>query len=455
MSIIIMILLLSFLVLVHEAGHFFAARALGIKVSKFGFGLPIGPTLWSKKVGDVDVVVHAFLLGGYVSFPDDEKDSKDPIPDEDKFMNKPVWKRMIVISAGVIANIITAFVFVLITAFVWGKLPSGQYEVYINKIAADKDAAVWTSGLEKGDRVIKINGSDINSAYALTLYSKNCKSFDGKVDEDFVNENLEKLKKLNSKLNDSEVIKENIVVALPQKSTEAPITIEDEVLKGYALYKDNQVSLTGEQIKLRDLLKDKDTYVSDGTLTLKDVAYAISDNQRPISMTVLREGKEIQLKPMYSNEKGMIGVMIEAREVLRPTKSIPSAIKGTFSYLWEQTYMLVYGLWQLFTGKIPVKDLHGIVVITKIGGDVIQNSGFFSGLLLTAMISLDLALINFLPIPALDGGHFMFLVIEKLRGKPLDEETINKVSSVFFLLLILFMVLVLFNDVYALIKHKF
>ena len=117
--------------------------------------------------------------------------------------------------------------------------------------------------------------------------------------------------------------------------------------------------------------------------------------------------------------------------------------------------MLVYGLWQLFTGKIPVKDLHGIVVITKIGGDVIQNSGFFSGLLLTAMISLDLALINFLPIPALDGGHFMFLLIEKLRRKPLDEETINKISSAFFLLLIIFMVLVVFNDVYALIKHKF
>ena len=117
--------------------------------------------------------------------------------------------------------------------------------------------------------------------------------------------------------------------------------------------------------------------------------------------------------------------------------------------------MLVYGLWQLFTGKIPMKDLHGIVVITKIGGDVINNSGFFSGLLLTAMISLDLALVNFLPIPALDGGHFMFLVIEKLKGKPLDEETINKISSVFFLLLILFMVFVVFNDVYALIRHKF
>ena len=117
--------------------------------------------------------------------------------------------------------------------------------------------------------------------------------------------------------------------------------------------------------------------------------------------------------------------------------------------------MLVYGLWQLFTGQIPIQDMHGIVAITKIGGDVIQNSGFFSGLLLTAMISLDLALVNFLPIPALDGGHFMFLVIEKIRRKPLDEDTINKISSVFYLLLIVFMIFIVFNDVYALIKHKF
>lgn len=455
MSIIIMILLLSFLVLVHEAGHFLAARALGIKVSKFGFGLPIGPTLWSKKVGDVEVVVHAFLLGGYVSFPDDEKDSKEQVAPEDRFMNKPVWQRMVVISAGVIANIITAFVFVLITAFAWGKLPSGQYEVYINKIAAEKNASVWTSGLQAGDRVINVNGSDINSSYALTLYSKSSKPNDGKVDESFVNTNLEKIKKLNPSLSENDVIEAKTVVVLPARQDEPEIKIEDEVLKGYALYKDNQKSLTGEQVRLRDLLKDKSSYVSDGKVTLMDIAYAISDTKRPLNIKVIRAGKELSLKPIYPNEKGMIGVMIEAREVLRPTKSIPSAIKGTFSYLWEQTYMLVYGLWQLFTGKIPVKDLHGIVVITKIGGDVIQNSGFFSGLLLTAMISLDLALINFLPIPALDGGHFMFLLIEKLRGKPLDEETINKISSAFFLLLIIFMVLVVFNDVYALIKHKF
>ena len=137
------------------------------------------------------------------------------------------------------------------------------------------------------------------------------------------------------------------------------------------------------------------------------------------------------------------------------TNTLPTVITGSCKYLWTQTYVLVYGLWQLFTGQIPIKDLHGIVAITKIGGDVIQNNGFFSGLLLTAIISLNLALVNFLPIPALDGGHFMFLLIEKLRGKPLDEDAINKISSICFMLLLVFMILIVFNDVYALIIHKF
>lgn len=454
MSIVIMILLLSFLVLVHEAGHFLAARAFKIKVSKFGFGLPIGPTLWSKKVGDVEVLVHAFLLGGYVSFPDDEKDSDLPVNSEDRFMNKPVWQRMVVISAGVIANIITAFVLVFVTAVVWGKLPSGNYQVYINKIAAEKGESVWSSGMQNGDRVIKINDSDINSSYALTLYAQNSKQFDGKVDSEFVELNLDKLKKLNPSLKEDEIIKEHTVIALPNVDSEPALKIDDEALKGYTLYKDSQINLSESQVKLRDSLKEKTTYIGDGKATLSDVAYAISDNIRPLNITVLRKDKEVELKTIYPNKKGMIGIAIEARQVLLPTKNLGAAITGSCRYLWEQTYILVYGLWQLFSGKIPIKDLHGIVVITKIGGDVIQNSGFFSGLLLTAMISLDLALVNFLPIPALDGGHFMFLLIEQLRGKPVDEETVNKISSIFFLLLIIFMVLIVFNDIYALVKHK-
>lgn len=454
MSIVIMILLLSFLVLIHEAGHFCAARMLGIKVSKFGFGLPVGPTLWSKKVGDVEVLVHACLLGGYVSFPDDEKDCDIPLDSKDRFINRPVWQRMIVISAGVIANVIIAFVLVLITAFVLGQLPSGSEEVYIDKIIAAKGETIWNSGLKSGDRVVKINGTDINSTYALILYVKNSSRNDGKVDEVFMLENLSKLKKLNPTLSENEVIKENTLVRLPEKAYEPELKIDKEALRGYKLYKDSQISLTENQIKLRNELVGKTSYNSDGKSTLKDLALALSDGQRPINLTVLRDGKEVNLKTVYANEKGQIGIQLAAKQVLVPTKTIPDVIDGSFKYLWQQSYMLVYGLFQFFTGQIPMEDMHGLVGIAKVGGDVIRHGGFFSGLLLTAIISLDLALVNFLPIPALDGGHFMFLLIEKLRGKPLNEETINKISSVFFLLLILFMIFVVFNDIYALMVHK-
>ncbi len=455
MSIIIMILLLSFLILVHEAGHFMAARMLGIKVDKFGFGLPIGPTLWSKKIGDVEVLVHACLLGGYVAFPDDDKDSDLPLDSKDRFVNRPVWQRMIVISAGVIANVIIAIILVMFTATVWGKLPSGNYQVFINNITAEKTESVWKSGLQKNDRIIKINGSKIRSTYAISLYSKNSAKNDGKINKNLVSENLEILKKLNPSVATGETVKKGIKINLPSDTIiEPPLIIGDEELKGYAPYKNNEIQLSKEQIKLRDKIHQKKFYISDGTYTLNDIACALSDGLKPVNITVLRNGKEINLKPVYPNKDGIIGIAMAAKQDLVTTKNPVAIFKESCKYIWEQTYMLVYGLWQLFSGKIPVKDLHGIVVIAKIGGDVIQNSGIFSGLLLTAMISMDLALVNFLPIPALDGGHFMFLLIEKLRGRPLNQENIEKISNIFFLLLIILMILIIFNDVYALIKHQ-
>ena len=460
MSIFLMILLLSFLVLVHEAGHFLAARALGIKVTKFGFGLPIGPTLWSKQVGDVEVLVHAFLLGGYVSFPDDEKETGVSIPDEDKFMTKPVWKRMIVISAGVVANIITAIVLVFITAAVWGKLPSGQFQVFVDKIPADKSASIWQSGLKEGDQIIKINGSDILTNYAVTLYSKNSAKYDGKVDSSFANENITLLKNLNTKITSDDVIKAGTKINLPNNIVEPAIKISDKDLFKLQLFKDKyendtRVSLTDVQLNLRNSIDGKDFYIADEDITWKDLAYAISDTVHPLTLTVLRDGNIVELKPIYPNENGVMGIMLSLTQKLVKTDTPATIIKGSFDYLFYQTYMMCYGLWSIFTGAVKFSELHGIVVIAKIGGDVIQNNGFFSGLLLTAVISLNLALVNFLPIPALDGGHFMFLLAEKLRGKPLDENTINKISSVFFLLLIIFMVLIVFNDIYALIMHKF
>ena len=112
----------------------------------------------------------------------------------------------------------------------------------------------------------------------------------------------------------------------------------------------------------------------------------------------------------------------------------------------------MYSLGQLFTGNIPAKDMHGVVAITKIGGDIIEKSGKSAGILLAALISMNLAILNILPIPALDGGHLMFMLIEKIMGRPLDEKIIEKISSIFFTLLIILMIFIVFNDITLLIK---
>ena len=454
MSVIIMILLISVLVLVHEAGHFLAAKMFKMRVAKFGFGLPIGPTLWKKKVGDLEILVHAFLLGGYVAFPDDDKELNLPADSPDRFMNRPIYQRFVVVSAGVVANIICAFVFVLLTAVLWGQMPSGKYNVFIQKIVAEKDASVWQSGMADGDKILKINGSDVNSAYALVTYVQLSKKDDGKVAADEVEQNLELILKLNPSLNSDETIQKDTVVKLPKPVPEKPIKLNDKVLAGLEKYKNPKLDLSNEQKSLRDKISGKSEVVADGNFTLKDVATAFTDGEQEVDMVVERNGQVIELKPMYPNKNGQIGVLMDIREIMTPSKGFKAVITTSSRYLYDQTGMLLQGLYQIFAGKIPASDLHGIIAITKVGGDVIQHNGFFSGLLLTAVISLDLAIINFLPIPALDGGHVMFLIIEKIRGKRLNDETVDKIGTFFFLLLIGLMILVCFNDIYALLMKK-
>ncbi len=454
MSIIIMILLLGFLILVHEAGHFLAARALGIKVSKFALGFPIGPTLWKKKIGDVEYLIHACLIGGYVAFPDDEKDSDLPADSPERFANNPVWKRMIVISAGVITNLVVAFLLVFLTAGIWGKLPAGEANVYVGKIVADKGESVWNSGMQKGDRILTINGSEIKSSYALTLYAKNSAKHDGKIDKNTFEDNLVELEGLNLGITPDEQIAKGTKVKLFKVEPERGINLSNDILKGLAFYNDKQLKLNEKQTKLRDSIQGKTLYIADGETTLTDIAYALSDSTRPLEITVERNGKEIELRTIYPNKDGLIGIMPENEPITIETKTFSQIIKGGSSYLVKQTSMQIYGFYQLISGKIPAKEIHGIVAVAKIGGDVITSGGMSSGLLLTAIISAWLAILNFLPIPALDGGHFMFLIIEKLQGKPVSEKIIEGTSTVFFILIVILAFLLIGNDIYALIMHQ-
>lgn len=456
MSVIIMILLIGLLILVHELGHLGAALLFKVKVDKFGIGLPIGPTLWEKKVGNITLIVHAFLFGGYVSFPDDDKASNLPQNSPDRLMNKPIWQRAIIFSAGVIANVICAYVLVLLTAALWHNMPSGKFDIYVNDIVAPKEASVWQSGLKKGDKIIEVNGSQVNTKYGLNLYALYSASFDGKTNEGLAEKNCEYLKKLNPAYTKDEIIPEGLIVKIPEQiQKEEKVVLSRNVLNAVELYKPDETKLSDEQIQLRDKAKDQKFIETDGTFSLKDLAYALSDSERPLDIKVLRNGKVVALKTVYSDKDGLIGITLDRKEVLIPITGVKSAFSASWNYLYNETKSMIIVLKQLFTGKIPLKNMHGVVLITKMGGDIISSEGIFYGILLTAVISMNLAILNILPIPALDGGHLLFLLIEKIQGKPVDEEIANKIMTVFFSLLILLLVFVLFNDIYVLVKPLF
>ena len=451
-----MLILISLLVLVHELGHYLAARAFGIQVSHFGIGLPIGPVLYETKCGDTKITIHAFLLGGYVSFPDDDEDNEDikdlPLDSPKRFKNKKPWQKAVVVSAGVFANVVFAMFLVMFCAAYYHKLPSSKYDVYVSDFSPEIKSNVMQSGIKKGDKIVSVNGSTITNSYQFIFLVQKSKYFDGLVSKETVETKLKELKKLNP--NVGENVKAGEEIKLPEMTAENPLNVSDNVLLGIEKYETNELELSKEQKQLAHLLENKNEFVADKNYSLNDIAYALSDSYKPLSITVLRDNKELTFNDIKTSKDGLLGVKLQVDEIFVPVKTPLDVITHSWDYLVVNTKLMLLGLWQLVSGKIPLSDMHGIVAITKVGGDIIENSGMLKGLLLSAIISIDLAIINLLPIPALDGGHLMFLALEKIVGRELDEKIVEGISRVFFMLLILLMIYVVFNDIFALVTKQ-
>ena len=449
-----MILLISFLVMVHEAGHFLVAKAFRIRVDKFGFGLPVGPTLFRKKFGETEFLIHACLLGGYVAFPDDDAESKIAKDSPERFANKPVYQRFCVVVAGVFSNFITAIVLVMLTAGIWHKLPTNTFETFFEELLPSATQSVKDAGFQKGDVFYKINGSKVTLPNVLTQYLILSKSNDGFTSQKQVNKKIEELKALNPSVNPDKVITKGTKITLPDFEPEDAVKLTDDEIIGFERYKSNEIELTDMQKAVRDNILGKKTYTVKIPTTIEDLAFSLADTKKPVSITVLRNGEEVTLPDIYPDKNGMMGIKKGIIEVMYPINNIKDNIEYTYKYIKTNSELMLYGLAKLFSGKIPMEEMHGIVAVTKIGSDVLEYQGFFKGLLLTAIISLNLAYLNLLPIPALDGGHVLFLIIEKLQGRPVNEKVTEIVSNIFFYLLIFFMIYIIYNDIIALVTNK-
>ena len=350
-------------------------------------------------------------------------------------------------------NIVFALFLVMFCAIVYQKLPTSTQNIFVDGFAKEKTSNIETFDVKKGDKFYKANGMKIDNMYKLVFYAKNSKLYDDYAQADLIEKNLEDLKKLNPAIKDT--IKAGQIVKLPALKAEKPLSVNENVLKGLEKYKKDGVKLSEFQIALRNKLENQKTYKADSDIELSDLACALSDTYKPLTLTFLRGDKEYSIANVKVGQKGILGILLKYEDIYEEIKTPVDVFVKSYNYIYATTSTMLFGLWQLVTGKVPASDMHGIIAVTKLGGDIIASKGMLSGILLTAMISINLAIMNFLPIPALDGGHVMFLLIEKITGKKPSKEFSEKITNFFFMLLILLMLVICYNDILALVTKKF
>ncbi|ACK66369.1 membrane-associated zinc metalloprotease [Rippkaea orientalis PCC 8801] len=342
MSVLAAIAVLALLIVVHELGHFAAARWQGIRVNRFSIGF--GPVLAKYDGSETEYAIRAFPLGGYVGFPDDDPDSDIPPDDPNLLRNRPIFDRAIVISAGVIANLIFAY-FLLVAQVATVGIQDIQPGLVIPSV--EPTSAAIEAGIKSGDVILAVNDTKLDNFPQST---------------DFF---IEKV----------------------QNSPNQPLQ--------FTLKRDDQT----------------------------------------LSVTVTPKPND--------QGQGKIGVGLLPNIRSRQAHSIFEAFSYSADAYQNLATLTVKGFWQLISNfQENAKQVAGPVKIVEYGASIAQNDAgnlFQFG----ALISINLAIINILPLPALDGGQLAFLLIEGLLGKPLPnklQEGIMQTGLVLLLSLGLFLI---------------
>lgn len=343
---------LAVLIVVHELGHFLAARLQGIRVSRFSIGF--GQTLLRWQGRETEFVLGALPLGGYVGFPDDDPDSKIPPDDPDLLKNRPILHRAIVISAGVIANVVFAYLLMLGLPLVSG-IPETEV---LPGIAVSKVRPTGTAvgtGLAAGDTILAFG------------------------------------------------------TAPRLQGTEADLN------------------------RLRSAIE--------------------TSANRPLRLTVDHAGTE-RILTVTPDAKGKIGVELHPNQKFfrRPARDLGEVLKAGnngFVRVWAMTFE---SFRMLTSGRAGINDVAGPVGIVAMTANLAESDAL-SLFYVAALISVNLAIINILPLPALDGGHLVFLLVEAVRGgKPLPNNLQQRVMQTGLVVLLGLALLLIFKDSLMLIR---
>ncbi len=420
-----MLVLLGVMIVIHELGHYWAARAVGIRVETFSIGF--GPRLFGWRRGNTDFRVSAIPFGGYVRMTG-EQPADDKAADPDSFQAKSRWQRAFVVVAGPLMNILLAIV--IMTGLYMKEFPmqDSVRNPVIGQVFPKSPAA--DAGLKEGDRVIQIGGisnptwQDIASQEALNASHP-------------VPVTVERDGK-------------------PLRFTVVPVRTKDGIgAAGWLVEADVVISQVDPQLgaakvglKPGDLLISADGQEIRSMSKLQTVIQQAQDH--PVTLTVSRDGKLVHLsvtpqKNAGTDNQWRIGVTLGVKYKLVP---LPFNQAFVESLRWNESNatLIFQALKSIVQQKISARTLEGPISIARLSGEAASQGPvvFFN---LMAVVSLNLAIFNLLPIPIFDGGTLLLLFIEMLMRRDMSVQVKEAVFKVGFVFLMMLVVFVLYNDI--------
>lgn len=424
---------LLILVFFHELGHFLAAKFFGMRVERFSLGFP--PRIWGFKKGETDYCIGATPLGGYVKISgmiDESMDTDylDKEPEPWEFRSKPVWQRLIVITAGVIFNMILAVLIFAGIALTVGeqKVPTDS----VSGIYVADSTVVHEVGFRTGDKIIAVNGEEV--PYFSDLYSP--------------------ARLTGSELNYT-VLRDGREITLNM-----PDSLLDQIGKKGFLGADNILipSKLGQVEKDmpagRAGLQAGDQIIAVNGQTIKswpELVHEIESADGAIELTVSRNGGQFQTN-VTPNENNIIGIRSQQPSEFMEVEHIRYGLLSSLGYGYEKTEEtftgIIQGFARMFSGDISVQEnLGGPVAIAQFTKQATERAGWLGFWNFTAFLSVTLAIMNMLPIPVLDGGHVMFLLYEGITRREPSEKVRMALQQIGFFIIIALFIYVTFNDI--------
>jgi regulator of sigma E protease len=402
-TVLAFIFVLGVLVFVHELGHFLAAKRVGIRVLKFQLGF--NPTIVSFRHGDTEYGIGALPLGGYVKMagenPEEvERDEHgNPIVHPDEFLAKTKWQRFQVLIMGPIMNLLLA---VTLTAVVnHHGMEKGSYEnqpVIVGVVTEGSPAA--KAGIQPGDKIVSVGGDNVDTwnRFLNTVATVGAREVD---------------------------------IVLPNVHPHV-----GEVSKGSAAERAG--------LKTDDVVLDVDGKPITFSYQLKE---AISKHpEQQIAMSILRGGQKqtILATPARQGEEGLLGIRI-GDDTYTDKPPVGEAISRAVTMNIEMSRLIFKTLGGLFTRQTSPKQLMGPIAIAQLSGES-AALGWIALISLMASISLNLGLLNLMPVPVLDGGHIFIMALEGLARRDFSQAVKEKMLMAGFAVILMLMVTVIYND---------